>query len=126
MDSSSGLETDTGHQFEGGKQLLGRLSKENPLKILLNNSGNNSAVNKGLLIAIDIASTEYFRDNNNERKWIQASLVRKIAHESGHAIRGNRDKGRDATSVRRTDVIMSEINRTRRKYYSNLSTWCLS
>jgi hypothetical protein len=125
LDNSDGGETDSGHQLIGGKQLLGRLSKKNPLKILLNTSGvNSSQENAVRLIAIDIGSDVYFKNYNNGRKWGRMSLERKLAHEIGHATTGISDIGH--FNVRRTDNIMKKINGTKRKYYNNWSTWCLS
>ncbi|MCW8997245.1 MAG: hypothetical protein OQK04_00835, partial [Kangiellaceae bacterium] len=125
LDSSSGDKTATGIQFTGGKELLGRLSKEDPLMILINDSGVNASQENAIrVIAIDMNYDVYFNDYNNDKETVIMSLERKIAHEIGHATTGISDIGN--FNVKRTDYVMSKINGTKRSVYSNACRWSWS
>ena len=69
-------------------------------------------------------SAEYFRNHNNNRNWVRFSLERKLAHEIGHATTGMTDAVN--FNVQRADYVINRINGTRRKYYANSSSWCLT
>ncbi len=126
LNSSSGARSDDGSiQVIGGKELLGLLTKKDPLLILLNDSGVNASKRNGeRLLTIDIASNVYFNNRANGGGWMRVSLERKLAHEMGHAILLRRDARN--INVKATDLLMSNINGTQRKSYNNFSTWCIS
>lgn len=123
LDNSDGGVDGAGGEVFGGKQLLAPLTKEKPLKILLNTSGVNSGKRGHNIMSIELEEM-YFKDYSNDGIWRRVSLERLIAHEAGHAIHGFEDYRNEAVIM--TDIVMSKINGTTRKTHFNQSGWCLS
>lgn len=107
--------------FASGKELLSQISKFKPLLILLNDKGINGALPFERKMIIDINSRGYMKDFARGKKWGPVSLERLIAHEAIHAIYG---VDTESEVVTFTDQIMTMINGTKRREYSNWDSSC--
>ncbi|EKE78277.1 hypothetical protein, partial [Idiomarina xiamenensis] len=106
---------------EGGKEIIEKLSAKSPLKILLNNIGENFGRLNGRIMTVDLNTNLSFYNLASEiMPLTRFSLTRIIAHEMGHAVMGIADTNN--SNVLFTDKIMSEINGTQRQQYSNACT----
>jgi len=106
--------------FGADDAIQSRLSSESPLKIILNDIGENFAEMNGNVMTVDIHSDIHFYDLSLESPvLVPFSATRKIAHEIGHAVMGIDDDNNK--NVIYTDTIMKSINKTQsqREQYSN-------
>ncbi|SDB45918.1 RHS repeat-associated core domain-containing protein [Pseudidiomarina indica] len=106
---------------DSGKEMLGKLSTKSPLKIILNNIGENFGRLNGNIMTVDLNTNLNFYNLASEAMPLtRFSLTRIIAHEMGHAVMGLADTNN--ANVLFTDKIMSEIDGTQRQQYSNACT----
>lgn len=106
---------------DSGKEMLGKLSTKSPLKIILNNIGENFGRLNGNIMTVDLNTNLSFYNLANDTMLLtRFSSTRIIAHEMGHAVMGIADTNN--ANVLFTDKIMSGINGTQRQQYSNACT----
>jgi RHS repeat-associated protein len=100
-----------------GQQMVEKLkSEDRSIEIRVNNAGKNSAPAPGDYINIDPSSVDMVLTKTG---WIPATLERKIAHELGHAVFGDRDigPGRLENTIRNETPIMKELHQPVRIKY---------